>query len=452
LPAFGSERFAGEGPILVEATSSAGNWVSLCKPAAGASNNGALARFLVSAREELPIEYFLRASRDGRYAILLRDGAAVLWDASTGTVTDLSALGADARISAETGAAVRSFDFDAASEHLLYVRKRGDQTRIVVRALADGSERELDAGTGEVWRASFDPGGAFVAVQLVSADTNHNGRLDFPVPLLKTPRACGLDAARFHAYEPRGDRPEIVLLPLAGGDAVHEPALLMPLGDALLLRDEDGALWLERAGKRRALEPAECKGRIVHADAQRELLIVGCAQKKKTGRVNLELVTRAGRKALNLEQAIVDYDREVSDSPRLVPLYPGTDTVLFDAERRDVISLQPGDTVLAVEQAHALIRRGNALVLFDAAPRKEQPLAGEIDKFPQILRSSPFVFISPLLVDVARGEVVGISQARPVALSATGQLLLAETAADGAAPPHGPLHWEAMAPTAVQSP
>jgi len=449
LPGFGYERFAGDSPIAIEAASEAGNWVSLCKlPATEASRSGALARFLVSPGEELPIQYFLRASPNGRYAVVLRDGAAVLWDATTRGTLDLSSLGADARLSAETGAAVRTFDFDTTSEHLLYVRRREQETRIVVRTLADGSERELSPGAGEVWRASFDPGGAYITVQLVSTDTNHNGRLDFPLPLLKAPRACELDRARFHAYEPRGDRPEIALIPLTGGDTVHDPELVMPLADALILRDENGVLALSRAGKKQVLEPAECKARIVHADARREFLLVGCAQKKKSGHVSLELVTRAGRKPLNLEQAIVDYDRETSDSPRLVALYPGTDTVLFDAEKKDVVVLQPGDSVLAVEQTHALIRRGQALVLFDANTRKEQPLAGEVAKFPQVLRTSPFLFISPLLVDVARGEVVGSTQARPLALSDSGQILLAETDADGSTLARGPLRWETPAPVA----
>ncbi len=452
LPAFGSVRFGGSGAVLLEAASGAGNWAALCRqPGGDAGKNGALARYFVSPNDEVSIDAFLRASADGRYAIFEREGAALLWDASTHSTTNLSALGADARLSAETGASVRTFDFDAASEHLLYVRKREQETRIVVRTLADGAERELDPGAGEVWRASFDPGGAFVRVELVSTDTNHNGRLDLPLPLLKAPRACGHDFRHFHSYEARGDRPEIVLLPLAGAAAVREPELVMPTGDALLVRDEEGALSLARAEKKRVLEPADCKGRIVHADARRELFIIGCAQKKKTGHVSLELVTREGRKALDLEQAIVDLDRELSDSPRLVALYPGTDTALFDAEKRDVIMLQPGDSVLAVEQTHALIRRGKALVWFDADTRKEQSLAGEISRFPQILRASPFLFVSPLLVNVMTGEVVGRTEARPLALSATGQLLLAESEPDGATLARGPLHWETLAATASAS-
>jgi len=104
---------------------------------------------------------------------------------------DLSALGADSRLSAESNLALRALDFDAKSEQLLYVRPGASGSRIVLRRLSDGSERELDPGPGEVWRARFDPGGAFAVLQMITSDSNKNGKLDFPAPLLTAPRACG---------------------------------------------------------------------------------------------------------------------------------------------------------------------------------------------------------------------------------------------------------------------
>jgi len=104
---------------------------------------------------------------------------------------------------------------------------------------------------------------------------------------------------------------------------------------------------------------------------RRELFIVGCAQKKKTGKVSLELVTREGRKPLNLELASVGArSRNRAISPRLVALYPGSDSFLFRRDRRELILLQPGDGVLATRQARALIRRGKTLVFYDAEARQ----------------------------------------------------------------------------------
>jgi hypothetical protein len=442
---------------LVEQASSDGRWVAVCQaqkdPArdapsavAGEREAPALRRFLLTPGEDLAIDAWLGASPDGRFALLMQGGALVLWNSDTHQKVDLSALGADTRLSAESNAAVRTLAFDAKSERLLYVRRGANGARVVLRNLSDGSERELDPGPGEVWRARFDPGGVFAILQMITADSNKNGRLDFPAPLLPGPPNCGDNLSHFRAWEGRGDRPETVLLPLLGGAPIHEPELVMPILDALLLRDENGALLLTRGGKKRLLESAECSGRIVHADAQRELFIVGCAQKKKTGKVSLELVTREGRKPLNLELSSVELDREASDSPRLVALYPGSDSALFDAERREVIPLQPGDSVLATRENRALIRRGKDLLFYDVEARREQPLPAVLDKYPEILRAPPFVFVSPVLIDLDSAQIVGASQQRPLALATNGQILVAEAEPDAPNWARGKLHWRTLTP------
>jgi hypothetical protein len=441
-PSFGAAPFAGEGPTLLEQVSSDGGWVALCQTRKEAAH-----RYLIAPGEELAIDAFSSASPDGRFALFTRSGVLTLWDSQTRKTVDLSALGADSRSSAESYATLRALDFDAKSERLLYVRQSAKGARIVLRNLSDGAERELDPGPGEVWRARFDPGGAFVVLQMITTDSNKNGKFDFPAPLLAAPRACGDNLSHFRAWEGRGDRPETVLLPLSGEAPMHEPELVMPVRDALLLRDENGALFLQRGDKKRLLEPADCKGRVVHADGARELFIVGCTQKKKTGRVSLELVTREARKPLDIELASVELDREASDSPRLVALYPGSDSLLFDADRHELIALQPGDGVLAVRQARALVRRGKALLIYDADLRKELPLPATVDKYPNILTTPPFVFVTPVLINLDAAQVVGTSKQRPLALSATGQILVAEADPDGSTWARGPLRWLALTPS-----
>ena len=276
---------------------------------------------------------------------------------------------------------------------------------------------------------------------MLTEDSNKNGKADFPAPLLTAPRPCAAGPGRFHTWSDRGDRPETVLVPLSGAVAIHEPDLIMPVADALLLRDSTGALLLERAGKKRVLEPAACKGRLVHADAARELFIIGCSQKKGAGRVSLELATTAAHKPLTIELASSELDRELSDSPRLVPLYPGADSALFDADKREVLPLQAGDIVVTTRAAHALVRRANGLLMYDADTHSEQALPGIVDKYPQILLTAPFAFVSPLLVNMDTGAVVGQSKRHALALSNSGQLLLSEVDPDSSGLTHGPLHW-----------
>jgi hypothetical protein len=231
-----------------------------------------------------------------------------------------------------------------------------------------------------------------------------------------------------------------VLVPLNGGAPLFEPDLVMPVGEALLLRDANGALLLSRAGKKRVLEPAACKGRIVHADAQRELFIVGCTQ-KKTGHVSLELVTRNERKPLAIELSSVELDRELSDGARLLALYPGLETMLFDADRRELVPLKTSDVVLATRAGRALIRRGNALLFYDVDSRTERVLSVTLDRYPELFVTLPFVFISPALVNLDTAMLVGSSRARPLALSSEGQLLVSEAEADGVQLARGPLRW-----------
>jgi hypothetical protein len=454
-PAFGSAAFATAAPVLLERASRDGHWVALCTVRKDSNGDGRLTasagprgelrgdafeRYLVAPDEELPIDGVLGADASGRYALVMQRGALVLWDAQRRESLDLSALGADGRLSAQSFAELRTLAFDSSSEHLLYVRAGETGKRLVIRRLSDGSERELDPGPGVLWRVRFDPGGAFVLAELINEDSNKNGRSDFPAPLLNAPRPCSAGPGRYHTWVDRGDRPVTVLVPLNGGTPRLEPELVMPIGEALLLRDASGALFLERGRKRRLLEPAVCKGRIVHADAMRELFIVGCAQ-KKTGRVSLELVTASERRPLNIELASVELDREISDAPRLVALYPGPDTTLFDADRRELVPLRTGDVVLATRAGRALIRRANALLFYDADQRTEQTLPVTLDRYPDLRLTLPFVFVSPALVNLDTATLVGISAARPLALSSEGQLLVAEVEANGGELARGPLRW-----------
>jgi hypothetical protein len=453
--AFASSAIASDAPVLLERASRDGHWLAFCTARKDSNGDGKLTasagprgelrgdafeRYLALPDEELPIDALLGTDTSGRYAIVMQRGALVLWDTHNRVSLDLSALGADARLSAQSYAELRTLAFDPSSEHLAYVRAGETGKRIVIRALSDGSERLLDPGPGVIWRMRFDPGGAFVVTELISEDSNKNGRSDFPAPLLSAPRPCRAGPGRFHTWLDRGDRPVTVLVPLNGSPPLLEPDLVMPIGEALLLRDASGALLLQRAGKRRLLSAAACKGRIVHADSQRELFVVGCAQ-KKTGRVSLELVTASVRKSLGIELASVELDREVSDAPRLVAFYPGPETTLFDADLRALVPLRTGDVVLATRAGRALIRRGNTLLFYEADSRTEHPLKVTLDRYPDLQMTPPYVFVSPALVNLDTATLVGVTSARPLALSNNGRLLVSEVEANGSELARGPLRW-----------
>ncbi len=93
--------------------------------------------------------------------------------------------------------------------------------------------------------------------------------------------------------------------------------------------------------------------------------------------------------------------------------------------------LRSADVVLATRAGRALIRRGNTLLFYDVDSRTEQALPITTERFPDLLLTPPFAFVSPALVNLDTAALVGVSRARPLALSSEGQLLLPEVEADG---------------------
>lgn len=456
LVSFGNAPIGTSGPFLLDRASADGRWLVVCQARRDSDGDGRLSvslgprgeprgdlleRYLIAPGLEFAVDGLLVSDASGRFALVTERGALLLWDSHTQRVQDLSGLNADLRLSAESFAAVRTLSFDPSSEHLLYVRAGEPSKRLIIRSLRDDTERELEPGPGSIWRARIDPGGVYAVLEMMTGASNGNKKADFPAPLLSAPRACSASPGRFHTFVGRGDHPETVLLPLGGGAPIHEPELVMPIRDALLLRDANGALLLQRAGTKRLLEPAACKGRIVHADPARELFLVGCAQKQKPGRVSVELVSEHGRKPLDIELASVGLDREVSDSPRLVALYPGLETRLFDADREQLLPLRTGDVVLATRGGRALVRRGKALVFYEADTQEERVLPYDLARYPDLLVTPPFAFVSPVLVNLETATVVGLSRKPPLALSTAGQLLVSDGEPDGAVLAFGPLRW-----------
>jgi len=136
------------GPTLVEQASSDGRWVALCQARKDEAGKEALRRYLVAPGEELASRRLAQRNGGRSLVLFLQNGVLLLWASETRKTVDLSALGADARLSAESNATLRVLDFDSTSERLLYLRRSANGNRIVLRTLSDGTERELDPGPG----------------------------------------------------------------------------------------------------------------------------------------------------------------------------------------------------------------------------------------------------------------------------------------------------------------
>jgi hypothetical protein len=445
-------------PLLVEATAADGRWVVLCQAREDTDGDGRVA-VRVGPRGELlgdrlssylvvgtgpgeAVDELLGSDPTGRWLVLRQRQRVLLRDTRTQRSVDLTALGADTRADRLRYRPHRTLSFDRLGSRLLYVRRRGQATEVVVRQLESGTETLVDPGPGVLWRAELDAQGQWAIVHMLVDDTNGNGRLDWPVPPAEQNRwRCTGPIPQLFAWQGRGDTPVIRVAPSSGGATQLVTGFVAPFGSGLLEREPGGRLMLRDASQRsRQLASAKCDARVVHADPTRGLVVAACSG--ATGRPPLVLLGPGYHQDLSLEVAPHNHHRWPQDTPRLLPLYPGQDTALLDLDRRVVHRLRPGDGVIATSGPRALLRRSRSLLIFDGLTGREHRLPGRTAVLPDVLHTDPIAVVSPLVVDVRAGRLLGKVTRRPLAASRSGQVLVAEGGDPNAQQlALGPLRW-----------
>ncbi|HXK18615.1 MAG TPA: hypothetical protein VNG33_12470 [Polyangiaceae bacterium] len=440
------------GPALLLSTSARGAWVALC------DGEPRTEKLVLGSGSGEPIDELLAQDPSGRYVVSSRDGVVQLIDAVTLARVNLSELGADVRRARADYAEHRALSFDAGGQYLAYLRKLALGSQIVVRKLDTGSEQSFSPGAGEVFRLQLSPDARWVTFDALRDDTNKNGKLDWPAPEeLPRKNHCekpGLPKFRSFQYQARGDAVTRAVVSLGDGSVRDVPDLVTPLGASLLVREADGSLRLDVAGKRTALSPASCAARVLFADAERGLVLAACAPPPpKTPRKG-PAATPSGKRevwlfgpgyAKNLQSELYETstDRDAAVGTRLVPLYPGSDASLVDLELRVVFPLPSGSRVITTSGALALIWRDNDIYAYDARGKTEQRLAHGTLKNPDLFQAGSSVLLSPFVVVGPSGPVFP-SPARALAISVGGFVLTASPPASGGAFPgaiQGPLHW-----------
>jgi len=454
LPAVSLGDIGPTGPLRLIDASPSGAWVALCEGEPGA------AKLVLGSGEGEAIDELLAQGGGGRYVVVERAGRAVLIDAVAGTRVDLSELGADVRRLRADYAEHRSLSFDPAGKYLAYLRSTPSPASIVVRELATGRERSFASGPGEILSLRLTADARYVSFEALREDSNHNGKLDWPAPEDVTRGGIcskpALPKLRSFGYQGRGDAPVRGVVTLETGAVRDVPELVTPLGSSLLLRAPDGALLLDRAGKRSALAPASCSGRVLFADAARELVLTACAPpppKKERGRPlpapsgkrDVWLFGAGYAKNLNSELYETAIDRDATLGTRLVPLYPGSEAALLDLDRRELLPLPTGSRVLATSRAFAVIWRSSDLFRYDAETKSESSLARGVHKNPDFLQSGATILLSPFVIVDGSAPAL-VSPGPALAVTATGMVLLPSSrrATSGQVAQvviEGPLHW-----------
>lgn len=450
LPAVSQGDIGEAGTVQVLAASKSGAWVALC------GGEPRSAKLVLGAGSGEPITDLLAQDPSGRYVVVQRAGVTELVDATGGARVDLSALGADVRRLRTDYAEHRAFSFDPSGRYLSYLRKQAGPPQIVLRDLQAGSEQTFAPGAGDVLSVRLSADARHISFEALREDTNHNGKLDFPTPEEAPRNVCDqpkLPRFRSFAYQGRGDAAVRGVVELGSGAVRDVPELVTPLGASLLLRSADGALLLDKAGKRTPLSPASCAARVLFADAERGLVLANCAPpppKKVKGRPapqpsgKRELWLFGAGLAKQLPGDVYDtaVDRDGVVGTRLVPLYPGAEAWLLDLERRESLALPAGSRVLATHGSLALVWRENDLYRYDAQTKSEQRLARGVAKNPDLLQSGPSVLLSPFVV-VAVSAPALESPRDALALTSGGIVLTGSSDGDGTSRGaiQGPLHW-----------
>jgi hypothetical protein len=105
--------------------------------------------------------------------------------------------------------------------------------------------------------------------------------------------------------------------------------------------------------------------------------------------------------------------------------------------------LTAGDRILATFGTRALVLRGRSLVLHELGG-SDRELGREILPLAHIARKGSVLFVPPYVVDVARGELLGRSDARAFAVATDGAILVGDGVPDAAHFARGPLRWKAV--------
>lgn len=453
-------------PITVERVGFGGRWLVACTARIDSDKNGRLAveigaagsftgdalavELVVGGRKPEVIEDFLAYDATGRFVAFRRGGKALLADLATGTELDLATVDWDDRDDTLPLRTHRSLAFDPRGEILAYVRKRIGRSDVILRTLATGAERSITELPGEPHRLAWDGTGEQLVVWTVADDTNGNGRLDWPAPAAKGPRfACSGPLPRLRATPEVGDRASTFVAPRAGGSARYYPDFAVPFGSGVVVRAPDGALMLTSGAGKKALTQASCAARILASDPARGLLLVACPGKNPQ-KAAVELVGIGYRLELGVEVQPTSIDVWPDRPTRLVALYPGADALLLDLERRTTVRLEPGDQVIATNGPRALVRRKNGIVLLDVEKPSTKVLVPKLSPLPFILVEGTVAAVGSDVVDVLRDDPLGSVSARPLAVTASGDVLVAR-----GGPPSaerlalGPLVWERPTPAAT---
>jgi hypothetical protein len=444
-------------PTTLLDASPSGDWVALCQAREDTDADGKL-RVRVSGHGEaagdrlkpffverggegFAIDAFVGGDPTGRFVAFVQKGHLVLRDIHAQLETDLSLTGADVRGDLLSYAPHRAGHFHPDGGLFVYLRQAGKRSTAVIRELSSGRETLVDAGEGNLWRAEFEPDGAYLHLRIVTRDTTGDAKLRWPVPVAER-ASCGLPVPRFVVGEVEPDRVSHLLYRLADGKLSERSGFVMAVGEHLLTRNEKSELWLEAPdATRRMVSGKECLGRVLHVVGPSASVLFGCTSEYGQRR-RLELSTRERTLKLGYEVAAFESDGRYPEAPRHLVLNPGNESILVDVVTGRVTALTPGTTLIASHGGSLLVERANKLFWL-GSEGTEQDAGFRRPGLSRVIHRGRYVTVGVAWFDLELGMGPVEMGSAPVALAKNGRVLLASLPGSGSDLGNGPLDWVA---------
>jgi hypothetical protein len=448
-------------PTAFVATSPSGHWTIVCEANDDTDKNGELSvevtqhgdlegdelrHVLYVGTSSQPLDEFAGSDPEGRFVALVRNKRLELLDTVSDSVTTLEH--ADVRATQASYQPLRSVSFSDDGRWVAYASGEKD---LSVRDLTTGKETSFTLEEPRLYRLRFVPGSRFVALEVVTVDTNKNGRLQWLVPERTEHARCPSPVPTYNVWQFPGDTPEVRLLDVNTGNLITPQGFAIAAGNVYVERRDDQSLLANEPGKPvRLVSTSECAGRVMHIDAASGNIVFGCAGAWGQRR-QIFIRNQDARVALNFDLAAFELDTYLDTKEPNVAFYPGNQTLIFNVRTRERWPLLDGTLVLATAGSTALIELNQKLQLTKlnsdgsnsgiTTPVARPPLSS-------LLTRGPWVSVGNHVFHLTRGTHEGAyaTNDSPLALSNNGQGLYARRPSTPALLGSGPLRWSTPQP------
>lgn len=330
--------------------------------------------------------------------------------------------------------------------------KRGDSIKIGIRDLLAHTEIDIDAGPGELGHMSFDTSEQWLTVLTAPADTDKNGRIEFPENRTTlAPEACRGPVMSFSVGPARGDDVKAQLVHIESGKVLETPpGWIGTLGDSMLIRAPDQSLVsMSVDGTKKTIVSPECAGTLLWAHEEPLRLMAVC--KDNTLQWITPENTSTTPKTLRRMQKPPTRDRLRWERGPLVYLRDGEIEFFVDVSSGTgmVVELKPGARVLAhfEKQILAIVDQHFVWLDLQSGEIRELPMA-DADQDTWVERQSgPAVAVKNRVIDLAQGRIIGRYEPPLLGLDSRGRILQAANVyVSGGKLGRGPLWWEPLRP------